>query len=97
VFGWHTTFLVNSATHLYDTRRFKTRDDSRNNGLIATLTFGEGWHNSHHTHPRSARHGLAWYEFNMNWIQIRLLERMWLAKKVHVFELEKEKPTAALS
>jgi stearoyl-CoA desaturase (delta-9 desaturase) len=60
VFGWHTTFLVNSATHLWGTRRFETHDDSRNNGLVAALTFGEGWHNNHHAHPRSARHGLAW-------------------------------------
>lgn len=97
VFGWHTTFLINSATHLWGTRRFETHDDSRNNGLIAALTFGEGWHNNHHAHPRSARHGLAWYEFDLNWIQIRLLERIGLAKKVHVFELEKRKVTAALS
>ena len=97
VFGWHTTFLVNSATHLWGTRRFETHDDSRNNGLIAALTFGEGWHNNHHAHPRSARHGLAWYEFDINWIQIRLLEKIGLAKKVHVFKLEKEKITAALS
>ena len=51
VFGWHTTFLVNSATHLWGKRRFETHEDSRNNGLIAALTFGEGWHNNHHAHP----------------------------------------------
>ena len=97
VFGWHTTFLVNSATHLWGTRRFETQDDSRNNGLIAALTFGEGWHNNHHAHPRSARHGLSWHEFDMNWIQIRILERIGLAKKIHVFQLEREKPIAAPS
>lgn len=90
VVGWHSTFLVNSATHLWGTRRFETPDDSRNNGLIAALTFGEGWHNNHHAHPRSARHGLAWYELDINWLQIRFLEKIGLAKKVHVFELKEQ-------
>ena len=91
VFGWHMTFLVNSATHLWGTRRFETHDDSRNNGLIAALTWGEGWHNNHHAHPRSARHGLTWKEIDINWIQIKFLEKIGLASKVHAFELEKEK------
>ena len=95
VFGWHATFLVNSATHLWGTRRFETPDDSRNNGLIAALTFGEGWHNNHHAHPRSARHGLAWYELDVNWMQIRFLEKIGLAKKIHAFELKKEFADAA--
>ncbi len=90
VFGWHMTFLVNSATHLWGTRRFETWDDSRNNGLIAALTFGEGWHNNHHAHPRSARHGLVWYEFDINWMQIKFLEKLGLATKVHAVDLEKE-------
>jgi stearoyl-CoA desaturase (delta-9 desaturase) len=46
---------VNSATHLWGKRRFETRDDSRNNALIAAITFGEGWHNNHHAFPRLAR------------------------------------------
>ena len=90
VVGWHSTFLVNSATHLWGTRRFETPDDSRNNALIAALTFGEGWHNNHHAFPRSARHGLAWYEFDINWMQIRLLEKIGLARKVHAIDLKKE-------
>ena len=94
VFGWHTTFFVNSATHLWGTRRFATNDDSRNNALIAALTFGEGWHNNHHAHPRSARHGLAWYEFDLNWMQIKFMEKIGLAKKVHTYELKKEKAAA---
>jgi fatty-acid desaturase len=69
-YGLHATWLVNSATHLWGTRRFKTRDDSTNLWWVALLTFGEGWHNNHHAHPVSARHGLAWYEFDMNWIAI---------------------------
>ncbi|MBA3633732.1 MAG: fatty acid desaturase [Acidobacteria bacterium] len=94
VIGWHSTWLVNSATHLWGTRRFETHDDSRNNGLIAALTFGEGWHNNHHANPRSAKHGLAWYEFDVNWLQIKALEKIGLAKKVYAYELEKEKVQA---
>jgi len=88
VVGWHSTWLVNSATHLWGTRRFETHDDSRNNGLIAAVTFGEGWHNNHHAHPRSAKHGLAWYEFDPNWAQIRFLEKIGLAEKVYAYRLE---------
>jgi sn-1 stearoyl-lipid 9-desaturase len=87
VVGWHTTWLVNSATHLWGTRRFETRDDSRNNALIAAATFGEGWHNNHHAHPRSARHGIAWYEFDVNWLQIKLFEKLRLVKDVYAYEL----------
>jgi stearoyl-CoA desaturase (delta-9 desaturase) len=90
VAGWHFTWLVNSATHLWGTRRFETRDDSRNNGLIALVTFGEGWHNNHHAHPRSAKHGLAWYEFDVNWVQLKVLEKIGLAKKVYAYELEEQ-------
>ena len=92
VVGWHFTWLVNSATHRWGTRRFETRDDSRNNGLIAAVTFGEGWHNNHHAHPRSAKHGLAWYEFDVNWIQIRLLEMVGLARDVYAYSEKKKKP-----
>jgi sn-1 stearoyl-lipid 9-desaturase len=88
VIGWHSTWLVNSATHLWGSRRFETRDDSRNNALIAALTFGEGWHNNHHANPRSAKHGLTWFEFDVNWVQIKFLEKIGLAKDVYAFELE---------
>src|SRR5262249_30257365 len=83
VLGWHATWLVNSATHLWGSRRFETRDDSRNNALIAAVTFGEGWHNNHHAYPRSARHGLSWREIDINWIQIWLMEKLGLIKDVY--------------
>jgi fatty-acid desaturase len=88
VAGWHATWLVNSATHMWGGRRFATRDDSRNNWWVALLTFGEGWHNNHHAHPASARHGLAWYEFDMTWLQIRLLEKLGVAKSVRVAKVD---------
>jgi stearoyl-CoA desaturase (delta-9 desaturase) len=82
VFGLHATWLVNSATHLWGGRRFNTRDDSRNNWWVALITFGEGWHNNHHAHPTSARHGLAWYEFDPTWISIKILRYFGIAKSV---------------
>ena len=90
VFGWHCTWLVNSATHLWGSRRFETRDDSRNNGLIAAITWGEGWHNNHHAFPRSARHGLRWYEFDINWIEIKLMEKFGLVEGVYAYDLNSE-------
>jgi stearoyl-CoA desaturase (delta-9 desaturase) len=81
-FGLHATFLVNSATHMWGARRFATRDDSRNNWWVALITFGEGWHNNHHAHPTSARHGLAWYEFDISWITLRVMKFVGLAKGI---------------
>jgi stearoyl-CoA desaturase (delta-9 desaturase) len=84
VFGLHATWAVNSATHMWGARRFATRDDSRNTWWVALISFGEGWHNNHHAHPTSARHGLAWYEFDPSWLLIRALKYFGLAKAVHV-------------
>jgi stearoyl-CoA desaturase (delta-9 desaturase) len=46
------------------------------------LTFGEGWHNNHHAHPNSARHGLKWWEFDLNWYCITILRLFGLAKAI---------------
>ena len=78
VLGLHATYLVNSATHLWGRRRFATHDDSTNSWWVALLTFGEGWHNNHHAHPTSARHGLAWYELDPTWLELKLLRRLGL-------------------
>ena len=91
VFGWHMTWLVNSATHGWGTRRFETHDDSTNNGLIALVTFGEGWHNNHHAHPTSARHGLAWYEVDFNWMALRVMQVLGLARDIKVHKLHEDK------
>jgi len=82
--GLHVTWLVNSATHIWGSRRFDTRDDSRNNWWVALLTGGEGWHNNHHAHPVSARHGMAWYEIDVNYLGIRLLGLLGLARRIKV-------------
>jgi len=91
--GLHFTWLVNSATHLWGTRRFQTTDDSTNSWWVALLSFGEGWHNNHHAHPRAARHGLTWYEIDFNWYGIRALEMMGLAKGIR--QISKEQIAAA--
>jgi fatty-acid desaturase len=78
----HATWLVNSATHIWGRQRFATDDDSRNSWWVALLTFGEGWHNNHHAHPTSARHGLRWYEIDLNWIGIWVLQVIGLARGV---------------
>jgi fatty-acid desaturase len=83
VFGLHFTWLVNSATHSWGTRRFATRDLSTNSWWVAVLTFGEGWHNNHHAHPVSARHGLAWYEIDFNWYAIWIMNKIGLAKQIY--------------
>ena len=90
VVGLHSTWLVNSATHMWGRRRFETRDDSRNSWWVALLTFGEGWHNNHHAHPTSARHGLAWYELDHSWILISVLKFFGIAKSVKVASIRSE-------
>ena len=82
VLVWHTTWSVNSVTHLWGYRNYATRDDSRNNLLIGFLAAGEGWHNNHHADPSSARHGHRWWEFDLTWHIIRLLMLLGLATKV---------------
>ena len=92
--GLHATWMVNSLTHFQGRRRFATHDDSRNNLLVALLTFGEGWHNNHHAHPTSARHGLAWWELDLTWIAIRILRQIGVARAVQSAKLPlAESPT----
>ena len=82
VIVWHITWLVNSASHLWGYRTYETGDDSRNNWLVALLSNGEGWHNNHHIDPRSAAHGHKWWEIDVVFWVVRLLEATGLAKNV---------------
>src|ERR1700752_50774 len=86
--GLHATWLVNSATHIWGNRRFATSDDSTNNWWVGLLTFGEGWHNNHHAYPTAARHGLKWYEIDINWWGITALKMMGLAKSIKLVSKE---------
>lgn len=62
---YHGTFVINSLTHMWGKRRFKTSDDSRNSFLLAIITMGEGWHNNHHRYPGAERQGMYWWEIDI--------------------------------
>lgn len=81
--AYHSTWFVNSATHLWGYRNYETRDESRNLWWVAMLAFGEGWHNNHHAHPSAARAGHQWWEIDMTWWVIRGLQAVGLASDVH--------------
>lgn len=73
VWLYHATFSVNSVAHIWGKRRYKTHDQSRNNLVIAILTFGEGWHNNHHYYPGSARQGFYWWELDLTYYGLKVL------------------------
>jgi len=77
---FHATVTINSLAHRFGTRRYATRDDSRNNGWLALLTFGEGWHNNHHFFPGSVRQGFRWWEVDVTWYGLRLLAALGLVR-----------------
>jgi len=95
VFGLHSTWLVNSATHSWGTRRFATRDLSTNSWWVALFSWGEGWHNNHHAHPVSARHGLRWYEIDANWYAIWTMKKLGLAKQVYAAKISELREASA--
>jgi stearoyl-CoA desaturase (delta-9 desaturase) len=70
---YHTTFLVNSVAHIWGKKRYKTKDSSKNNMLIALLTFGEGWHNNHHHFPGSANQGFYWWEIDITYYLLKFM------------------------
>jgi stearoyl-CoA desaturase (delta-9 desaturase) len=80
----HVTWCINSLAHSVGTRPFETPDASRNNLLLAVLTFGEGWHNNHHASPASARHGLHWWQIDPVYWLTRLLEKAGLVSDVRI-------------
>ncbi len=78
----HSTWLINSAAHIWGYRSHQTRDRSRNLWWVALLTYGEGWHNNHHAFPTSARHGLRWWEIDMTHWAIIAMRTVGLARSV---------------
>ncbi len=79
---WHGTFLVNSLNHVWGSVRYESQDLSRNNGLIALLTMGEGWHNNHHHYQSSANQGFFWWEYDFSYYLIRLFQAVGLVHDV---------------
>jgi fatty-acid desaturase len=82
VWVWHSTWFVNSVTHIWGYRNYETKDDSRNIWWVALLTFGEGWHNNHHANPSAAKSGHRWWEFDVTYGIIKLLQVTGLAWRV---------------
>ena len=76
--GLHLTMAVNSVVHVWGTRRFETKDESRNNWLMGILVLGEGWHNNHHHDQSVCRQGLAWYEIDITYYILRVLQAVGL-------------------
>ncbi len=80
----HVTWSINSVCHIWGSRPFNSHDESRNNAIMGVLAMGEGWHNNHHAFPTSARHGLAWWQFDLSYLVIRGMEVLGLAKRIRV-------------
>jgi len=79
----HITWSVNSVCHTFGKREFETNDASHNEWVVGLLGMGEGWHNNHHAFPRSAFHGLHWWQFDLSGYIIWTLERIGLVKDVY--------------
>ncbi len=91
---FHITWFVNSAAHTWGYQNYEeTGEKSTNLWWVALLSFGEGWHNNHHALPRSAAHGLRWYEFDLTYWTIRALSLVGLAKQI-VMPREDQMPKA---
>jgi stearoyl-CoA desaturase (delta-9 desaturase) len=100
VLAWHATFFINSLAHVWGSRRYATTDASRNNAVLAVLTLGEGWHNNHHHYQRSTRQGFYWWEIDVTYYVLRLLEKLRLVWDVqgvpaHVRDVTAPRPSPA--
>jgi len=74
----HVTYCINSLAHLFGFRSYETRDDSRNNPLLALFTLGEGWHNNHHCCPGSVRQGFTWWQLDISFLILLVMSKVGL-------------------
>jgi len=79
---YHATFCINSLAHVWGTRRFATADESRNNFVLALVTLGEGWHNNHHRFMYACRQGILWWELDLTYYGLRLLNWLGIAREL---------------
>jgi stearoyl-CoA desaturase (delta-9 desaturase) len=86
----HVTWSINSVCHFFGTRRFEVDDHSTNVFWLAPLSFGESWHHNHHAFPRSAMHGLRWWEVDLGGLVIRAMKRLGLAWNVVMISPERQ-------
>ena len=88
----HSTWLVNSASHVWGYRSHVTRDRSTNLWWVALLTYGEGWHNNHHAYQTSARHGLRWWEIDMTYLSIQVMKLFRIAYDIRLPKIRSATP-----
>jgi stearoyl-CoA desaturase (delta-9 desaturase) len=88
-FVHHITWSVNSICHVWGSTPYESHDESRNNPIVGVLAFGEGWHNNHHAFPTSARHGLAWWQFDLSYVIIKGLSYVGMTWDVKVPDAER--------
>ena len=91
----HVTWSINSICHVFGSRRFETEDQSTNVFWLALPSLGEAWHHNHHAFPRSAFHGLRWYELDPSGWLILALQRAGLAWDVVRVNPEREQAKLA--
>jgi len=82
---YHCTFTINSLAHIFGSRRFDTPDGSRNNWLLALITFGEGWHNNHHYSMNSCKQGLRWWEIDITYGVLKFLSYFGIVRDLRPF------------
>lgn len=82
IFVFHVTFTINSLLHVVGKRSYPTDDTSRNNFILALLTFGEGWHNNHHFYPACARQGFKWWQVDLTYYLLRMLQSIRVIKNL---------------
>jgi stearoyl-CoA desaturase (delta-9 desaturase) len=80
---WHCTFCINSATHLWGKRIYETTDDSKNSFLFGLICFGEGWHNNHHYYQRAANQGWHWWQVDISFYGLWIMEKVGLVTEMH--------------
>jgi stearoyl-CoA desaturase (delta-9 desaturase) len=97
VFVLHSTWLVNSASHVWGYRSHVTRDRSTNLWWVALLTYGEGWHNNHHAYQTSARHGLRWWEIDMTYLSIQFMKLCRVAYDIRLPKIRSSVAPAAMA
>jgi len=79
---YHATYTINSLAHRWGRRRYATKDDSRNNLVLALLTLGEGWHNNHHHYPSAARQGFFWWDVDLTYYALRILSVLGVVRDI---------------
>ncbi len=84
----HVTYCINSLAHVFGFRTYETKDDSRNNFILAVFTLGEGWHNNHHCSPGSVKQGFKWWQLDMSYYVLFLMNKVGL-----IWDLKYPNPT----